>query len=104
MAALVNGVDAPTTNGTVVNARPVPETNGVPAVYTTQATDEYGYSPPDADMGTRRKLRVVLMGMGASGIDFAYHSKTLLQDVELQIYEKNVRALSRRLTEMRGRC
>lgn len=43
----------------------------------------------ESPMGTRRKLKIIFMGMGCSGINFAHHLRQQMQDVELVIYEKN---------------
>lgn len=41
-------------------------------------------------MGTKRPLKVIFMGMGASGINFAYQLAKRTQGIDLTIYEKNV--------------
>lgn len=43
----------------------------------------------EVPMGTKRKLRVIFMGMGCSGINFAHRLKQKMTDVDLVIYEKN---------------
>lgn len=40
-------------------------------------------------LGTRRQLKVICIGAGASGINLAYKVKTHLRDVEFVAYEKN---------------
>ena len=44
----------------------------------------------EVPMGTRRSLKVIFMGMGASGINFAYQLAKRTSGIELVIYEKNV--------------
>ena len=39
-------------------------------------------------MGTRRKMKVIFMGMGCSGINFAYQLQRKMENVELIIYER----------------
>jgi hypothetical protein len=48
-----------------------------------------GYRITEEPLYTRRKLRVVCVGAGATGIQFAYKAERLLKNVELQIYDKN---------------
>lgn len=38
---------------------------------------------------TKRKLRIICVGAGAAGLQLAYKAERLLENVELQIYEKN---------------
>ena len=42
-------------------------------------------------MGTKRKIKVIFIGMGASGINFAYQLREKTKNIDLVIYEKNVR-------------
>lgn len=42
-------------------------------------------------MGTKRPLKVIFIGMGASGINFAYQLQRKTTNIQLVIYEKNVR-------------
>ncbi|RVX67654.1 hypothetical protein B0A52_08183 [Exophiala mesophila] len=51
--------------------------------------DASGYRINEDPYETRRKLRVIHIGAGASGITFAKFAEDRLQNVELQIYEKN---------------
>ncbi|KAM0750614.1 cyclohexanone monooxygenase [Meredithblackwellia eburnea MCA 4105] len=48
-----------------------------------------GYEMLNQALGTRRKLRVIYLGGGASGINMAYKIQTHLKDVDFQAYEKN---------------
>ncbi|KAJ3508268.1 hypothetical protein NM208_g15846 [Fusarium decemcellulare] len=50
---------------------------------------ESNYQIRESPMGTRRKLKVIFMGMGCSGIDFARQLERRMQDITLVIYEKN---------------
>jgi cation diffusion facilitator CzcD-associated flavoprotein CzcO len=47
------------------------------------------YRIRESPMGTKRKLKVAFMGMGASGINFAYQIGKMMPDVDLVVYEKN---------------
>ncbi|KAK5733331.1 hypothetical protein LTR17_009820 [Elasticomyces elasticus] len=48
------------------------------------------YCVEDHDLGYARPMRVVCIGAGASGLDFAYKLDKHLKSFDLQIYEKNV--------------
>lgn len=48
----------------------------------------------ETPMGTQRPLKVIFMGMGASGINFAYQLAKRTTGIELVIYEKNVRRVA----------
>ncbi|OQE02194.1 hypothetical protein PENVUL_c040G06973 [Penicillium vulpinum] len=47
------------------------------------------YAVLDQPLGTKRHVRIICIGAGASGINMAYQTKNFLQDVDLVIYEKN---------------
>lgn len=44
------------------------------------------YKIRETPMGTKRKLKVIFMGMGCSGIDFARQLGRTMEDVKLIIY------------------
>jgi hypothetical protein len=48
------------------------------------------YGIPDILMGTKRTVKIIFMGMGCSGINFAHQLFQKMEKVELTIYEKNV--------------
>ncbi|OQU94093.1 hypothetical protein CLAIMM_00505 [Cladophialophora immunda] len=48
-----------------------------------------GYRPYQGNYAKGRKMRIIHIGAGASGINFAKFTEDRLQNVELQIYEKN---------------
>ncbi|KIW45757.1 uncharacterized protein PV06_04115 [Exophiala oligosperma] len=48
-----------------------------------------GYQIREKPMGTKRKLKIIFMGMGCSGINFAHKLHQGMDNVELVIYEKN---------------
>jgi cation diffusion facilitator CzcD-associated flavoprotein CzcO len=54
-------------------------------------TDSNGYSIVEQPYGTKRHLRVILMGAGASAINFLHHLSTLPKSHNLSVvcYEKN---------------
>lgn len=52
-------------------------------------TDEHGYKIREHPMGTRRQLKVILMGAGASALNFFKKAEEELSNVEIVCYEKN---------------
>lgn len=48
-----------------------------------------GYRISEHPLYTKRRLRIVGIGAGASGLQLAYKAERVLENVELQIYEKN---------------
>lgn len=48
-----------------------------------------GYRVTEERLGTPRKLRVVMVGAGASGLCMARHMELHMENYELIIYEKN---------------
>ncbi|KAF2085515.1 FAD/NAD(P)-binding domain-containing protein [Saccharata proteae CBS 121410] len=72
--------------GTAADANaPVTDHDGNPA----PETDKHGYSIREEPMGTKRKIRVVLMGAGASSMNLFKKAEEQLQNVEIVCYEKN---------------
>lgn len=53
-----------------------------------EATDT-GYRVTEERLGQPRKLRVVMVGAGASGLCMARHLELHMENYELIIYEKN---------------
>ncbi|KAI8938623.1 hypothetical protein NX059_004495 [Plenodomus lindquistii] len=52
-------------------------------------TDQHGYRIKEHPMGTKRKVRVILMGAGASTLNFFKKAEEELGNVEMVCYEKN---------------
>ena len=48
-----------------------------------------GYRISEQPLHARRRIRVICVGAGATGIQFAYKAERLLRDVDLKIYDKN---------------
>lgn len=61
------------------------EANGTAAAHTA-ASD---YIVTESPLGTARKLRVLMVGAGASGLNLARHMDLHMENFELTIYEKN---------------
>lgn len=55
----------------------------------TNGTAAHGYTVVEEPMGTARRLRIVVIGAGASGLNVIRNVKEHMQNVELQVYEKN---------------
>jgi len=51
--------------------------------------DSTGYRIREEPFGTRRKVRVVLMGAGASTVNFLKKAEEAMQNLEVTVYEKN---------------
>lgn len=51
--------------------------------------DFNGYRISEQPLFEKRRLRVVVVGAGAAGLQIAYKAERLLENVDLQIYEKN---------------
>ena len=51
--------------------------------------DSTGYRIREEPFGTRRKVRVVLMGAGASTVNFLKKAEESVQNLEVIVYEKN---------------
>lgn len=47
------------------------------------------YHFPDVTMGTKRRVRIITIGGGASAISFAFQFKTHMTDLEHAAYERS---------------
>ncbi|OAP58404.1 hypothetical protein AYL99_07494 [Fonsecaea erecta] len=72
-------------------ARPtsVDSTNNLAAKYGWKNTNEAGYTINEVPSGTLRSVKIICLGAGASGINLAKLVQDQMQNVELQIYDKN---------------
>jgi hypothetical protein len=52
-------------------------------------TDQHGYRVREQPMGTKRKVKVILMGAGASSLNFFKKAEEEMQNVDIVCYEKN---------------
>ena len=70
-------------------------TSVTPSTYTeldkgyAPAINSRGYEIFEQPLGTKRRLKVIILGAGASGIDFFKNAEERLENVEIQCYEKN---------------
>lgn len=53
-------------------------------------TSTEGYKVSEAPLGTTRRMRVIVIGAGASGLNTAHHLDLHMENAELVIYEKNL--------------
>lgn len=51
--------------------------------------ESQGYIVDEHPLGEPRKLRIITLGAGASGLNVAYQIERRMQNVDFQIYEKN---------------
>jgi hypothetical protein len=52
-------------------------------------TDEFGYRIREESYGTKRRLKVILMGAGASTLNFLKKAEEQMQNLDIVCYEKN---------------
>jgi hypothetical protein len=74
------------TSGTSTNRTEVPIDYDGPPPPTSDAT---GYTIREQPYGTKRKIRVLLMGAGASSLNFFKKAEEEMQNLEIVCYEKN---------------
>jgi hypothetical protein len=51
--------------------------------------DEYGYEIREQPYGTKRKVKVILMGAGASTLNFLKKAEEQMSNLDITVYEKN---------------
>ncbi|KPI40796.1 putative sterigmatocystin biosynthesis monooxygenase stcW [Cyphellophora attinorum] len=71
-----------------------PDSNAIPGEdfvhpNTWYNQDFNGYRVTEHPLYTKRHLRIVCVGAGATGLQIAYKAERILKNVDLQIYEKN---------------
>lgn len=52
-------------------------------------TDQYGYRIREQSMGTKKRLKIILMGAGASTLNFFKKAEEEMENLEIVCYEKN---------------
>jgi cation diffusion facilitator CzcD-associated flavoprotein CzcO len=65
------------------------KTKGVATSTKSTLPDDNQYTIRETPMGTKRTLKVIFMGMGCSGINFAAQLQKEMENIELVVYEKN---------------
>lgn len=53
------------------------------------ATSTQGYRIRELPLGTKRRMKVIVLGAGVSGISFFKRAEDQLENVEIVCYEKN---------------
>lgn len=51
--------------------------------------DEHGYRIREQPYGTKRRIKVVLMGAGASTLNFLKKAEEQMENMDITVYEKN---------------
>lgn len=51
--------------------------------------DEFGYRINEQPYGTKRKVKIILQGAGASTLNFLKRAEEQLENVDIVVYEKN---------------
>jgi len=57
--------------------------------YAAPETDEHGYRILEQPMGTKRNVKVILMGAGASSLNFFKKAEEEMEHLDIVCYEKN---------------
>jgi hypothetical protein len=60
-----------------------------PKLYGWPTENDKGYKIHEVPSGIKRHKKIIVVGAGASGLDFAKYQKDKLENVETVIYEKN---------------
>lgn len=60
-----------------------------PKLYNWTNVNERGYRINEEPMGTKHPMKIVVLGAGASGINFLKTAQDRLENVEVVCYEKN---------------
>jgi hypothetical protein len=60
-----------------------------PELYNWTNVNERGYEINEEPMGSKQPMKIVVLGAGASGINFLKTAQDRLENVELVCYEKN---------------
>lgn len=88
-----NGVnhssEEPASNGGLGTHPSLAAINGVEAGDGYSTRNLHSYKIRESPMGSKRRLKVIFMGMGCSGINFAHQVLKSMDNIELVIYEKN---------------
>lgn len=66
-----------------------PPSKDRPVLYGWDNTSPSGYKIDETPSGLKRPLRVIAVGAGAAGINFAKFAKDRLENIDLTIYDKN---------------
>jgi hypothetical protein len=78
----------------IVTSSAAPDANALPDPDAIHENDWYnqdfnGYRISEHPLFEKRPIRVICVGAGAAGLQIAYKAERLLENIDLQIYEKN---------------
>jgi len=82
---MATNVDVPVSKG-IAKAPPMEER---PKAYGWPISNENGYTIQEIPTGTKRPRKGIVIGAGASGLDFAKFQQDRLENFECVVYEKN---------------
>lgn len=68
---------------------PLVASHAAPELFKWPRENENGYRIKEEPMGTKRPMRILVLGAGASGINFLKTAADKLQNVQLVCYDKN---------------
>ena len=71
------------------NQAPDPDFESFPSLYGWQTQNEKGYRIKEQLCGSKRRMRVIHIGAGASGICFSKFADESLENVEWICYDRN---------------
>lgn len=74
---------------TVSTRQPVNHQNGSNGANGVNGSSHEAYTISEKPLGEPRRIRVITIGAGASGLNLAHQIKTHMQEVDHIIYEKN---------------
>lgn len=83
------GTETPASSGAAPSNIPIVASPAAPELFGWPKQSEGGYQIKETPMGTKRSFKIVVLGAGASGINFTKISRERLQNVEVVCYEKN---------------
>lgn len=68
---------------------PLVASPAAPELFKWPSQNDNGYRIKEEPMGTKRQMKVIVLGAGASGINFCKTARDRLENVEVMCYEKN---------------
>ncbi len=68
---------------------PITATPEAADLFSWPKVNEHGYKIREEPLGTKRPMRVIVLGAGASGINFCKIAEDMLENVEVVCYEKD---------------
>ncbi|KAJ9157859.1 FAD/NAD-P-binding domain-containing protein [Pleurostoma richardsiae] len=81
--------DVPTRTIPSIRKVPLVASPAAPELFNWPTTNENGYKIKEEPMGTKRPMKIIVLGAGASGINFLKTAADKLDNIEVVCYEKN---------------